>query len=214
MNNNNNNNNMNINIMVAYCKNNGIGYKNSLPWKVKSDMQKFRKYTLGIGNNAIIMGKNTWLSLNSKPLPRRDNLILSTSLFVDEINPLPKTNPDQDQQQQQQKQHISKSFINVEELEEFVKTRNYDRVWIIGGEKIYNYFLNEYPQSKSQSKTQAILTPQNIYVTYLDQDFACDTFFPVIDLNRYKLTYETSQTQDMNYTIMDRIYERIYLAAT
>ena len=46
---------MNINIIVAYCKNNGIGYNNNMPWKIKSDLQKFKSMTIGNNNNAIIM---------------------------------------------------------------------------------------------------------------------------------------------------------------
>ena len=52
-----------VNIIVAYCKNNGIGINNSLPWSIKSDMKKFKDYTTGNGNNAVIMGKNTYNSI-------------------------------------------------------------------------------------------------------------------------------------------------------
>ena len=31
-----------------------------------------------MGNNAIIMGRNTWESIGSKPLPKRHNVIVST----------------------------------------------------------------------------------------------------------------------------------------
>ena len=77
---------MNINIIVAYCKNEGIGVNNNLPWSIKSDLKKFYKFTVGNGNNAIIMGKNTWNSLNCKPLKLRDNLIISGSLDFENIN--------------------------------------------------------------------------------------------------------------------------------
>ena len=71
---------MNFNIIVAYCNNNGIGKNNTLPWNIPSDLKKFKNLTIGKGNNCIIMGKKTWLSLNEKPLPGRDNLILSSSI--------------------------------------------------------------------------------------------------------------------------------------
>ena len=47
MNNNNNNNNFNfnVNLIVALCNNNGIGNKNNIPWKISSDLKKFKKYT-------------------------------------------------------------------------------------------------------------------------------------------------------------------------
>ena len=70
---------MNFKIIVAMDKKNGIGLNNALPWKFKKDMHFFREMTKGDGNNAIVMGKNTYLSINNK-LPDRDNLVLSTSL--------------------------------------------------------------------------------------------------------------------------------------
>ena len=43
-------------LIVAFCKNRGIGYKNNLPWKLKSDLIRFKSLTIGNGNNAIVMG--------------------------------------------------------------------------------------------------------------------------------------------------------------
>ena len=149
---------MNINIIVAYCKNNGIGFENKMPWHIKSDLKKFQKLTIGNGNNAIIMGKNTYnsiLNINKNSLKNRDNLILSTSLNVNTKNI---TN------------NVIKSFNNIQNLENFIKIKKYEEVWIIGGEKIYNYFLNIYPANE-------LLTPKNIYITFINNDFECDTFF-------------------------------------
>ena len=58
---------MKFNIIVAKCNNNGIGINNTLPWNIPGDLKRFSKLTTGSGNNAIIMGKNTWLSLPKKP---------------------------------------------------------------------------------------------------------------------------------------------------
>ena len=74
-----------INIIVAYEKNGGIGLNNSIPWKITSDLKKFKNLTIGNKNNALIMGKNTWLSIK-KNLPFRDNLILSSSLNIHNVN--------------------------------------------------------------------------------------------------------------------------------
>ena len=52
-----------VNIIVAYTNNKGIGKNNSLPWKIPSDLKKFKNLTTGNKKNAIIMGKNTYLSL-------------------------------------------------------------------------------------------------------------------------------------------------------
>ena len=76
-----------VNIIVAYCKNNGIGKDNMLLWNIKEDMAKFKKLTTGNKNNAIVMGRKTYESLNNvNGLANRDNLILSKSLHIDKIN--------------------------------------------------------------------------------------------------------------------------------
>jgi dihydrofolate reductase len=86
---------MKLKLIVAMCKNGGIGYHNSIPWKIKKDLLYFSNKTSGeygkcimrniatnIKKNAIIMGKNTWYSLPKypEPLKNRDNFILSTSI--------------------------------------------------------------------------------------------------------------------------------------
>ena len=68
-----------MNIVVATCKNRGIGIKNQLPWRLLSDLYFFKYLTIGNEKNAVIMGKNTYLSL-PKPLKYRDNIVLSTSM--------------------------------------------------------------------------------------------------------------------------------------
>lgn len=70
---------MKIHIIVAMTKNFVIGNKGSIPWKIKEDMQLFKEKTTG---QSVIMGKNTWLSLPEKfrPLPNRNNIIVSTTL--------------------------------------------------------------------------------------------------------------------------------------
>ena len=188
---------MNINIIVAYCKNNGIGFENKMPWHIKSDLKKFQKLTIGNGNNANIMGKNTYnsiLNINKNSLKNRDNLILSTSLNVNTKNI---TN------------NVIKSFNNIQNLENFIKTKKYEEVWIIGGEKIYNYFLNIYPANE-------LLTPKNIYITFINNDFECDTFFPTIDLLKYKFVSQEIHSTDANINtdthnlnIFDIIYTKI-----
>ena len=51
-----------------------IGKGNDLPWHYSADLKLFKKRTL---NGTVIMGRNTWDSLPRKPLPKRDNVILT-----------------------------------------------------------------------------------------------------------------------------------------
>ncbi len=51
-----------------------IGINNRLPWRLPADMKWFRQHTLG---KAIIMGRNTFESLAKKPLPDRQNIVIT-----------------------------------------------------------------------------------------------------------------------------------------
>ena len=64
------------------CRNRGIGKNGVIPWVLKEDMQFFKNKTIGNGNNAVIMGRKTFESLNRKDhLPKRDNYVISIPLF-------------------------------------------------------------------------------------------------------------------------------------
>lgn len=61
----------------------GIGVKNSLPWKLPEDMKRFREITTAAPSgkmNAVIMGRNTWESLNKVPLKNRVNIVVSSTI--------------------------------------------------------------------------------------------------------------------------------------
>jgi dihydrofolate reductase len=179
-----------INIIVAICKNNGIGLNNKLPWYYSSDLKKFKTLTTGNKKNAVIMGKNTYQSIN-KNLLHRDNLILSKSLIINE-----KTDD-----------YILKSFNNLDSLLNFTKTKNYENIWVIGGSQIYKLFLNKN-------------IVDNIYLTYINQSYECDIFFPKINLKNFKLIKNSIQYNDNeflkdldlyynNYQIYDKLYVKI-----
>ena len=114
---------MSIYGIMACCKNRGIGYNNTLPWKLNEDLKRFRKITIGNGNNCIIMGRKTWESI--KFLKDRDHLILSKNLNVEYKN----------------NKNIIKSFSTINDILKYVKERKYEQSWVIGGESILKQFL-------------------------------------------------------------------------
>ncbi len=63
-----------IALVVARGTNGVIGVGGDLPWKLRSDLQRFKAVTLG---KPCIMGRATWESLPLKPLPGRLNLVLT-----------------------------------------------------------------------------------------------------------------------------------------
>ena len=186
-----------VNIIVAYCKNNGIGKDNTLLWNIKEDMAKFKRLTIGNKNNAVIMGRKTYESLNNiNGLANRSNLILSKSLTLDKITDT----------------NIVKTFQTLQSLEDFVKSKNYDEVWIIGGEQIYKLFLT------NQNNRNTIFNINEIIITYIEEEFECDSYFP--DLEEYTKIYnlyfysknivkskDTNTNTNTNYNIYDIVYK-------
>ena len=63
-----------VSIIVAIAQNGTIGDKNSLLWHIKEDMRFFRTTTSG---HSVIMGRKTFESLGSKPLPKRKNIVIT-----------------------------------------------------------------------------------------------------------------------------------------
>jgi dihydrofolate reductase len=63
-------------IVVAHSTNRVIGRDGALPWRLPSDLRRFRELTSG---HTVLMGRRTYESLPDafRPLPGRRNLVLS-----------------------------------------------------------------------------------------------------------------------------------------
>ena len=143
---------MMINIAVAITGNGGIGFKGGLPWPyLKGDMALFSKRTTGAGKNAVLMGKNTWLSIpdNRRPLKNRTNIIISRSQLDSDSD-------------------SCHTFSSICDAIAHSHCENYDELWIIGGSGIYNEFLNVHCDKVHR-----------VYITYVCGDYECDTFINI-----------------------------------
>jgi dihydrofolate reductase len=61
-------------VLVAAVADNGvIGRSNAMPWRLASDLKRFRALTMG---KPVVMGRKTYLSIG-KPLPGRTNIVVS-----------------------------------------------------------------------------------------------------------------------------------------
>lgn len=107
-----------INAIVAVDDHWGIGKAGTMPWSnLSEDLKRFKQLT---DNSMIVMGKNTWLSLPKRPLPNRDNVVVSKTLddaFAIKV------------------QGDVKAIIT-----KLKQTTDRD-IWIIGGAEIYRQFL-------------------------------------------------------------------------
>ncbi|WP_407188133.1 dihydrofolate reductase [Bradyrhizobium centrosematis] len=64
---------MEIVFVVAIAENGVIGAGNAMPWRLKSDMARFKALTIG---KPVIMGRKTFESL-PRPLPNRTNIVVT-----------------------------------------------------------------------------------------------------------------------------------------
>jgi dihydrofolate reductase len=62
-----------ISIVVAVAANGVIGRDGDLPWRLSTDLKRFKALTIG---KPVIMGRKTWASLN-RPLPGRANIVIT-----------------------------------------------------------------------------------------------------------------------------------------
>ena len=65
-----------IALVVAYSENRVIGRDGDLPWRLPTDLKRFKELTTG---GTVVMGRKTWDSLPERfrPLPGRRNVVVS-----------------------------------------------------------------------------------------------------------------------------------------
>ena len=71
-----------VKLIVCVDLQGNIGRNNDLLFHMKEDMKFFRGQTM---NNIVVMGYNTWLSLNEKKLPNRENIVLTDEIIPNVI---------------------------------------------------------------------------------------------------------------------------------
>ncbi|MCK4552456.1 MAG: dihydrofolate reductase [Tenericutes bacterium] len=102
-----------ISLIFATDPNHLIGKDNDLPWNYSEDLKYFKAKTL---NKTVLMGLETFnsiLSINGKPLPRRNLVVASLEPF---------------------------SYPNVtviDDLFKYLKQPHEEEIFIIGGKTIY-----------------------------------------------------------------------------
>jgi dihydrofolate reductase len=63
-----------ITLVLAATDNGVIGKDGGIPWHISDDLKRFKALTLG---RRVVMGRKTWDSLPKKPLPGRDNVVVT-----------------------------------------------------------------------------------------------------------------------------------------
>ncbi|XP_057584564.1 dihydrofolate reductase-like [Hippopotamus amphibius kiboko] len=158
-----------LNCIVAVAQNMGTGKNEDLPWPPLSNEYRYFQSMTSTSSvegkqNLVIMGRKTWFSIPEKhrPLKDRTNIVLSREL----------------KEPPQGTHFLAKSLDDVLKLiEQPELTNKVDVVWIVGGSSVYKEAMNKPGHVR-------------LFVTRIMQEFENDTFFPEIDLEKYKLLLE------------------------
>lgn len=105
---------MTLAIIVAHDPNLVIGKDGTLPWHYTEDLKYFKSVTMGY---PLLMGRGVFEELNEKPLPGRENVVLSRTRTYDHVP----------------------TFSSVDEALEYLKDE--DLVFVIGGGEVYRQLL-------------------------------------------------------------------------
>lgn len=112
-------------LIVAADLDDCIGKNNDIPWKIPSDMARFKRLTTG---HDVIMGNKTYVGIVEglgKPLPNRRSLVISRGRYLPEDNSFFFTSPQS----------------TLEWLDSNGSLNNDGEVFVIGGSQIYESFL-------------------------------------------------------------------------
>ncbi len=71
-----------IALIVAFAKNQVIGNKGCIPWKIKGEQKRFKELTTG---NVVIMGRRSYEEIG-RPLPNRTTIVISGTKNFDDDN--------------------------------------------------------------------------------------------------------------------------------
>lgn len=105
---------MKLVLIVAHDEALVIGKDGGLPWRLPADLKHFKETTMG---KPILMGRGVFEELGEKPLPGRENIVISSK-----------------------KWDFIKSFTSISEA--LVYLKHYDTVYVIGGAKLYSSMMD------------------------------------------------------------------------
>lgn len=129
-------------VLIAACGHQGaIGVKGKLPWHIPCDLKRFKTLTMG---KICLMGRKTADGLPGA-LNGRINLVLTNDHTWEREGFIP--------------------LHSLEEVEQALKTVGVDELWVIGGQALYEHYID---------------IADVVYLTVIDQVVEdADAWFPV-----------------------------------
>lgn len=166
--------------IAAISSNRCIGKDNKLPWHISEDLQHFKAMTTKQNRSTsdsaiqgiVIMGRKTFESMGSKPLPKRVSFIITTQL---------------DYAQQKGLENTDNAYV-VHNLDDALTQAaslahgaHLDTIWVIGGERVFS---------------EALMYTDRVELTHVDIDVKDgDAFYPELP-SEFAVAAESEQKHD------------------
>ena len=159
---------MNISIIAALGEDNSLGKNGELCWKISEDLKYFRELTLG---EVVIMGRKTWESLHSKPLPGRRNIVLT--------------------RQKDYKADGAEVFDFLTGALDSLEKEGIERVYIIGGGEIYRQSIGRASTLHLTRIYQSCPEADTFFPEFIKDGWKLFTFSDIQGENKLKYRYQT-----------------------
>lgn len=175
---------MKVNLIVAYSNNYVIGNNNIIPWYYKEDLIYFRKITTETTDkfkkNIVIMGYNTHMSIPNNILKDRINIVITRKELENKDTIY----------------YVNSIGNAIKLCEKLIGNNNGEKIFIIGGESIYNCFNNP--------KYYKVL--DKIYITRIYKDFIGNKYFYKLDDNfKFESIIRSKIHPELEYQILSRV---------
>lgn len=165
-------------VIVAFDSQYGIGKNGQLAWELPMDLKHFKEITTTVTNpakkNAVIMGRKTWESLPQRFRPLPGRLNLVLS--------------------KDEKPGLPLEVLCSQSLDDALSqlsSPNVENIFVIGGAQVYAHAM-DHPLC------------QKLYVTHVQGEHGCDTFFPPISKQFFPISAsEQYQEKGISFQFSD-----------
>lgn len=162
--------------IAAMSRHRCIGKDNDLPWHISADLQHFKQMTTanneGTIKGIVIMGRKTFESMGSKPLPKRISFIITTQLDYAAKNNL----------ETHDNAHVLHDLADaLSQAASLAKTLQLQTIWVIGGEQVFK---------------DALIYTDRIELTHVDIEIVeGEAFYPELPI-AFAVAAESEQMHD------------------
>ena len=166
--------------IAAISNNRCIGKDNNLPWHIPNDLKHFKALTTAETDayvdsglkGIVIMGRKTFESMGSKPLPKRVNFIITTQMDYTKQKGL------EGLEDVHVVHNLDDALTHAANVAHGLK---FETIWVIGGERVFK---------------NALMFTDRIELTIVDTDIEDgDAFYPEIPED-FELTEESELFTD------------------